>query len=317
MASARGILHVNPLEVDALDLGAVVLVIGVFDGMHLGHRALFAEARRKAAELGATLCAVTFDRDPDELFRADDPHFGKLLTNERRLELVAEQADGKVLSLPLAPEVLGLEPLVFLEFLAQVSTPRMIFTGTDFRFGAQARGTTGDIACWAELYGCEYVAYELVEEDGIVISATRVREELREGRVAEAKQLLAGRAHSVFGTVVHGRGAGEGFGFATANLDLSACDVMLPREGVYAAYGVVDGKRYPAAVNVGVAKSFETATARIEAHLLDFEGDLYGKVVTIEFEEWLREPRVFATKEELIDTVMGNIEWVREHLGGE
>ena len=115
---------------------------------------------------------------------------------------------------------------------------------------------------------------------------------------------------------MHGRGAGDGFGFATANLDLSDCEVMLPREGVYGAYGIVDGVRYAAAVNVGVARSFAEATAPVEAHLLDFDGDLYGREIRIEFEEWLRGPRVFETKDELIETVMGNIAWVREHLGG-
>lgn len=317
MFDALDILQVNPLDHKKVDLGDVVLVIGVFDGMHVGHRALFAQAREAADRQKASLCAVTFDKDPDELFRKDDPSFGKLLTNRERLTMIADQTDGDVVSLPLVSEVLGMEPEAFLAFLSSIARPRMVFTGTDFRFGAEARGTAGDIDRWAQACGCDYVAYELVEEDGVVVSATRIREELREGRVAAAKELLGGRAHSVFGTVVRGRGAGEGFGFATANLDLSQCDVMLPREGVYAAYAVVDGVRYSAAVNVGVAKSFEQAAAELEAHLLDFEGDLYGKEVTIEFEEWLREQRVFEDKEELIATVMGNIEWVREHLGGE
>lgn len=317
LSDAIDILQVNPFAHEKVDMGDVVLVIGVFDGMHVGHRALFAEAREAADRQGASLCAVTFDKDPDELFRKDDLSFGKLLTNGERLAMIAGQTNGNVISLPLISEVLAMEPASFLAFLSSIARPCMVFTGTDFRFGAKARGTSGDIERWARSCGCEYVAYELVEEDGAVVSATRIREELREGHVAEAKELLGGRAHSVFGTVVRGRGAGEGFGFATANLDLSQCDVMLPREGVYAAYAVVDGERYPAAVNVGVAKSFEHAAAELEAHLLDFEGDLYGKEVAIEFEEWLRPQRVFEDEEELIATVMGNIEWVREHLGGE
>lgn len=310
-------MHVNPIAHDAVDLGDAIFAIGVFDGMHVGHRALFAAARKAALESDATLFAVTFDKDPDEVFRKDDPCFGKLTTNEQRLAMIAEQAQGNVIVLPLDSAVLSIEPDEFLAFLSSIAHPVAVFTGVDFRFGAQARGDAGDIERWAAECGCDYVACELVEEEGAVVSATRIREELSEGRVAEAKLLLGGRAHSIFGTVIRGRGAGGGFGFATANLDLSACDVMLPREGVYGAYGIVDGTRYPAAVNVGVAKSFDQATAVIEAHLLDFEGDLYDKVVTIEFEEWLRPQRVFEDKDELIATVMGNIAWVREHLGGE
>lgn len=284
--------------------------------MHIGHRAIFAQARERARELGLPLVAVTFDRDPDEIFRADDPTFGKLLSNDERLAMIAEQAEGGVLNLVTGPELFSMSPRDFLDFLGRIVRPRAIFTGSDFHFGAHASGTVEDLGRWALDRGCESIACELIEEDGEVISSTRIRAKLREGAVAQAKRLLAGRPHSIVGTIVHGRGAGDGFGFATANLDLSECETILPREGVYGAYGVVDGVRYAAAVNVGVAKSFAEATAPVEAHLLDFNGDLYDKEIRIEFEEWLRAPRVFETKDELIETVMGNIEWVREHLGG-
>lgn len=284
--------------------------------MHIGHRAIFAQARERARELGLPLVAVTFDRDPDEIFRADDPTFGKLLSNDERLAMIAEQAEGGVLNLVTGPELFSMSPRDFLDFLGRIVRPRVIFTGSDFHFGAHASGTVEDLGRWTLDRGCESIACELVEEDGEVISSTRIRTKLREGAVAQAKRLLAGRPHSIVGTIVHGRGAGDGFGFATANLDLSECETILPREGVYGAYGVVDGVRYAAAVNVGVAKSFAEATAPVEAHLLDFNGDLYDKEIRIEFEEWLRAPRVFETKDELIETVMGNIEWVREHLGG-
>lgn len=309
-------MRVDPAAGVLPALGDAVLVIGVFDGMHIGHRAIFAQAREQARELGVPLVAVTFERDPDEIFRADDPGFDKLLSNAERLAMVAEQAGGGVLSLSANPEVFSMPPMEFLDFLASVVCPRVIFTGSDFRFGVRASGTVGDLGRWALAHDCDYVACELIEEDGEAISATRIRGELREGAVAQAKRLLAGRAHSINGTIVHGRGAGDGFGFATANLDLSDCETMLPREGVYGAYAIVEAARYPAAVNVGVAKSFADATAPVEAHLLDFDGDLYGKEISIEFEEWLRGPRVFETKDELIETVMGNIAWVREHLGG-
>lgn len=227
---------------------------------HIGHRAIFAQARQQARELGVPLVAVTFERDPDEIFRADDPTFGKLLSNSERLAMIAEQAEGGALVLPASREVFSMSPDAFLDFLGGVVRPRAIFTGSDFRFGVRASGTAADIERWALAHGCAYVPCELVEEDGEVISATRIRGELREGAVAQAKRLLAGRPHAIVGSVVHGRGAGDGFGFATANLDLSDCEVMLPREGVYGAYGIVDGVRYAAAVNVGVARSFAEAT---------------------------------------------------------
>ena len=310
-------MHWNPLAEEQPHLGEAVVAIGVFDGMHIGHRALFAMARQYARELGIPLVAVTFDKDPDEIFRTDDEQFGKLLSNDERLEMIAQQSDGGVLSLPATPEVFSIAPLDFLDYLGQALNPRAIFVGADFRFGDRASGTIVDIERWSNAHGCECVPCELIEEHGSPITATRIRMLLMQGDVAEASELLAGNPYSISGRVVHGRGEGDDFGFATANLDISKSEVMLVREGVYGAYAYVDGRRYAAAVNVGVAKSFSEATAPVEAHLIDFEGDLYGKTVRIEFVQWLREPRVFETTDELVTTVMDNINWVREHLGGE
>lgn len=310
------VIHWDPFAKEQPALGEVVIAIGVFDGMHLGHRALFAMARQEASVLGVSTAAVTFDRDPDEIFRRAGDPLDKLLSNADRLRMISEQVDGAVLSLPATQQVFGLEPDAFLSHLAQVMTPRAVFTGADFRFGRRASGTVADIERWAAGHACTCVPCELIEEKAAPVTATRIRQLLCQGDVSEARDLLAGRAHSVTGRVVHGRGEGEDFGFATANLDLAQNETMLPLEGVYAAYAFVDGQSYAAAVNVGVAKSFEGATAQLEAHLLDFEGDLYGKDVRIEFVQWLREPRVFASTDELIETVMGNIDWVRKHLGG-
>ena len=310
-------MHWNPLEDASPCLADAVVAIGVFDGMHIGHRALFEMARQRARELGVCLWAVTFDRDPDEIFRAEDARFGKLLSNEQRLQMIAQQTDGGILSLPASLEVFGIEPMPFLDYLACALNPRAIFTGSDFHFGSRASGSVRDIERWASGRDCACVACDLIEDGGKPVSATRIRSLLERGDVSEAKRLLAGRAHGVVGRVVHGRGQGSEFGFATANLDLAGNEAVLPREGVYGAYAVVDGKRYAAAVNVGVSKTFSNAIAPLEAHLLDYQGDLYGRQIAIEFEQWLREPRVFETTEELVATVMDNIEWVRMHLGAE
>ncbi len=317
MALSEAVMHWNPLEGEQVHLGELVVAIGVFDGIHIGHRALFAMARQHARELGVPLVAVSFDRDPDEIFRVDDACFGKLLSNEQRLQMIAEQTDAGVLSLPATPNVFSIEAMSFLDYLNCVLTPRAFFVGSDFRFGAKARGSVADIEKWAASHGCTCIPCELIEERGLPITATRIRGLLMQGEVAEARELLGGRPHSIVGRVVHGRGEGGDFGFSTANLDLNCNETMLVREGVYGAYAYVDEKRYAAAVNVGVAKTFSDATAPVEAHLLDFDGDLYGKELRIEFMHWLREPRVFKTTDELVTTVMDNINWVREHLGGE
>lgn len=312
---AERIIEWNPLEDASPELGEAVVAIGIFDGLHLGHRALLSEARARAGELGCELAVVTFSRDPDEVFRADDPSFGKLLSNEQRLGMLAELTGGTVLALPTGEAMFHVGPESFLDMICSACAPKAIYVGRDFRFGYHASGSVADIEAWGAQHACACVPHCLVEDLGKVVSATRIRALLREGEVSEARELLGGRAHSVTGTVVHGRGEGTGFGFATANVDLCGSTVMTPREGVYGGYGVVDGRRYAAAINMGVAKSFSAATAPIEAHLLGFEGDLYGKPIHIEFVQWLRESRVFDSQEELIATVTDNINWVRENLG--
>lgn len=308
------ILKWDPFAGAAPELGDAVIAIGIFDGLHVGHRTLLAEAGAKASSLGCGLLVVTFDRDPDEIFRADDASFGKLLSNKSRLEMLRDFTHATVLALPTGEEMFHVEPRGFLDLLCRACSPKAIYVGRDFKFGYRASGDVSDIEAWGAEHGCACVPHLLVEDLGQTVTATRIRALLREGRVSEARELLGGRPHSVTGKVVHGRGEGTGFGFATANLDLSENTVMVPREGVYGGYGIVDGKRYAAAINMGVAKSFAAATAPIEAHLLDFEGDLYEKRVTIEFVQWLRESRVFDSQEELIATVTDNINWVRENM---
>lgn len=317
MALSRDVTRWNPLEGACFCPGGSVVAIGVFDGMHIGHRALFEASRRYAREHGVPAVAITFDQDPDEIFQKDNARFGKLLSNERRLQLIAEQVDGRVFSLPMTREVFSIGPMEFLDALGSAFKPRAIITGANIRFGSRASGGAQDIEQWADEHGSSYIAHDLVEAAGAPVSSTRIRGLLVQGKVSEAQALLAGRPHRITGRVVHGRGEGSDFGFATANLDISKNETMLPLEGVYGAYAYVEGIRYAAAVNVGVSKTFANAEAPIEAHLLDFEGDLYGKSIDVDFIQWLREPRVFSSKEELIATVMGNIEWVRTHLGGE
>lgn len=306
----------NPVHDAGLQLGRSVVSIGVFDGLHLGHRALLAQARAEAEKAGAHLLVVTFAADPDEFFAAAGASFDKLLSDEHRLELLAQVSQGTVVVLPAEREVFQLEPTAFLDALARLCEPVGIVVGADFRFGARAAGTVDDIERWCAGHGCSCQPVGLLEALGAPVTATRIRGLLGDGGVETARELCAGRAHSVEGTVVHGRGEGTGFGFATANLSFGPEQPMLPREGVYGGYARVRGVSYAAAINVGVARSFEGATSPLEAHLLDFTGDLYGERVEVSFLTWLREPRVFESQQELVETVTGNIDWVRENLGG-
>ena len=181
--------------------------------------------------------------------------------------------------------------------------------------GAGGAGTVAALRVVAGPLGIDVHGHELVSEHGRAVSATLVRGLIRDGQVEDAARLLC-RDHMVRGVVEHGRGEGASFGFPTANVRIDA-SVCLPAEGVYAAL-VCDGSHaWPAAVNVGAPRSFGGVAGEpfLEASLVGFSGDLYGRRLSVSFVAWLREPRTFASLEELEATVLGNVAWVRKYLG--
>lgn len=284
---------------------------GVFDGVHQGHRFLIDAACKTARESGGTAAVITFDRDPDELFRRDS--LKKLMTNDARIAMLSSLPIDHVVVLPFTPEFAAESPSAFLRSAFGDVAPAFLHVGCDFRFGRRAAGTVADLRAWAREGATRICPHDLKSADGLPISATRIRGLLAHGRVAEANALL-GRAWSMGGVVLRGRGEGAHMGFATANL-LVDPQLQAIGDGVYAAWATVDGARYRAAVSVGVTPTFAaSSTATCEAHILDFAGDLYGRAIDLEFVEWLRPMMTFPTTDALIACVKGNIDWVRANL---
>lgn len=284
---------------------------GVFDGVHEGHRYLINSACSTAAESGGTSIILTFDVDPDEVFRPDT--FKKLMTNEERLAMLSATGIDAVVVLPFTREFAALSPEAFLDATFGSFSPAYLHVGDNFRFGAKNAGTVSTLDDWAQRSRTQVCAHHLVSQDGETVSATRIRHLLGEGAISEANKLLQ-RPYFQTGRVIAGRGEGADMGFRTANLEIPTMLQAL-RDGVYAAYVTVNGIRYKAAVNVGVAATFaENSVATCEAHILDFAEDIYGDTISIEFIEWLRPQQVFDDIDTLIATVNGNIAWVREHL---
>ncbi len=288
---------------------------GVFDGVHRGHRFIIGNAIDRARRDGCRSVIITFDRDPDELFAGGS--FRKLMSNEHRISVLARLGADAVVVLPFDERLESLEALAFLERTFAMDAPSSMHVGRDFRFGAKAAGDVVTLRFWAERTGTEVLAYELETFGGAPITSTRIRRLLAdpgEGRLEEAEALLT-RPFSVRGTIEHGRGDGRDFGIRTANM--SVPPQLLPlAEGVYAAEAVVEGKRYAAAVNVGVALTFEDAsTANVEAHLLDFDQEAYGQPMELRFLRFLRPMRRFESIEELIAIITADIARTRELVG--
>lgn len=298
---------------EALEAGILngsACAFGVFDGVHRGHKYIINFAREAASALGAKSVVLTFDIDPDEMFRASS--LKKLMSNEDRIAELARLDVDAVVVFPFSREFAAQDPDDFLETAFRGNIPSSLHVGYDFRFGKKASGKVEHLIEWGAARGMEAVGHDLAAVDGAPVTATRIRGLLAEGKIEQARRLL-GHGYAVEGEVEAGRGEGRDFGFKTANLHVPDMMKVLG-DGVYAAYAYVDGVRYKAAVSVGVAPTFEGAKANTEVHILDFDGDLYGKPIRVEFTHWLRPMMTFPSVDELIATVMSNIDWVRRNL---
>lgn len=292
-----------------------VCVLGAFDGVHVGHRELVRTAVAEARERGLASVAVTFAPDPAAVLAGPIVN-DTLLSIEDRVRMLLRLGLDAVLVVPFTRELAATSHGDFLrEWLVPCVGPASIHVGSDFRMGAGGVGTVGALREVAAPLGIDVHGHELVSEQGHAVSATLIRGLVRDGKVEQASRLLE-RDHMVRGLVEHGRGEGASFGFPTANVRTSVA-ACLPAEGVYAAL-VCDGERaWPAAVNVGAPRSFggDQGEPFLEASLVGFSGDLYGRSLSVSFVAWLREPRTFSSLEELEATVLGNVAWVRKYLG--
>jgi riboflavin kinase / FMN adenylyltransferase len=275
-----------------LDPRPRAVALGTFDGVHLGHRRVLETASAAAPVLTPTV--VTFWPHPRIVLGNE---VGLLTTLERRLELLREAGIDETLVVEFTPELSRMEPDAFAaELLGPIGT-ELIVAGADFRFG---RGRRGDLRT-LERGGFAVRGVELVPG----ISSTAIREHLREGNVETAAQLL-GRPPEVEGVVVSGDARGGTLGYPTANLRVEA-DLLVPAYGIYA--GRAAG--HSAAISIGTNPHYGGRERRVEAFLLDFEGDLYGQRLIVELWRRLRDERTFSSEEELVAQIGRDVEATR------
>lgn len=272
-----------------------VLTIGVFDGVHRGHQALIGETVARAERAGVPAAAVTFDPNPLEILRPDVAPT-RLCTLQRRIELLHELGLDGVEVLRFNANMAKMSADVFArQVLVERLGGQEIVIGANFRFGHKA---AGDAATLRDA-GLPVFEYELLEGADEPISSSRIRSAVAQGHVELASALL-GHRHSVAGKVVEGRRRGRRLGYPTANLSVDPL-AAIPSDGVYA--GEVfweDGQRI-AAISVGTNPTFDDVHQRsVEAFLIDFDGDLYGRELRVEFGHFLRAMEPFATVEDLV-----------------
>ena len=293
---------------------APAVAVGNFDGVHRGHQALVAAAVEEARGLGGTAAVLTFDPHPSRVLFPERAA-SALMTLAQKAEVLAAHGIEHVAVLEFTRELAGRTAEEFArEVLLGTLAARSVVVGPDFRFG---RGRGGDAPALAALgaqlgFGVRIV--DPVLDGGERVSSTRIREALEVGGVARAAELL-GRRYFVDGRVVEGDQRGRTLGFPTANLDVE--NETIPAAGVYACWcRVLDAaaEPHPAAVNIGRRPTFDGVRTTVEAHLLGFEGDLYGRRLRLEFVDRLRAEQRFDGPEALRQQIHADVAAARAVL---
>ncbi len=297
---------------DARPAGRVV-AIGVFDGVHRGHQEILHRAVEAARGSGATPTAVTFYPHPDVVLR-DRAALPMLTPLDRKAEILEELGLDELLIVPFDRNFARLTPADFCRaILSDHLGARAVFVGENFRFGHGGAGTPADLGAYGRSHGFEVIAVGLKREAGEVISSTRIRELIGEGRVAEAARLL-GRPHRIEGRVVGGAGRGRALEAPTANL-VPTPEMALPKLGIYVTRSTVDGTRaYRSVTSIGTNPTFESdGKVRIETLLFDFTGSLYGAMLAVDLLERIRDQEAFPDAESLAARIRLDVEIARSY----
>jgi riboflavin kinase/FMN adenylyltransferase len=287
---------VRGLESFRPDAGPSAVALGAFDGIHLGHRAILRTAVTQArhGKLQALVC--TFDRHPMEVLQPDRAPL-PITTLDERLELIAETGIDTTVVIPFTPAVAGIEAKAFVQdVLVGTLKAQEIVVGFNHRFGRGARGDAQLLETLAGPLGFRAHIVPALMVDGLAVSSSEIRAALQRGDLPSAARLL-GRPYSIRGEVVRGAGRGRTLGFPTANVKTDR-PLGLP-VGVYVCRLTVAARQHQAVVNVGFRPTFGETELAVEAHVLDFTGDLYDERVTLTFVRRLREERKFPSVDAL------------------
>jgi riboflavin kinase / FMN adenylyltransferase len=288
--------------------GRCVVTIGVFDGVHRGHQALIGRALDRARELRLPLVLVTFDPHPSEVVRPGS-HPPVLTPVGRKAELVEELGVDAFCVLPFTTEFSRLPPD---EFVHVVLVERLhaaaVVVGENFRFGHRAAGDLDRLRTLGSKFGFSVEGVGMLRDD-VTLSSTFVRSSIDAGEVGQAAKAL-GRPHRIDGIVVRGEGRGRQLGYPTANVH-SDKHVSVPADGIYAGWAVLRQQRLPAAISVGTNPTFEGRQRTVEAYILDFDEDIYGVELGVEFVERIRGMEKFDRVEDLVDQMGRDVEKAR------
>ncbi len=295
---------------DNLTLKNSVVVLGNFDGVHCAHKMLIEKAVRIAKENDLLSVIYTFSEHPQKFFGKNI----EILTSNSEKEKIFDNLGIDVLVYQKPDEkFLALSPEEFVEkTVAEKLGAKHIVVGKHYSFGAKAKGTSAFLKSFAEQFGIETNVEDLFEQDGLIVSSSKIREFLKNGDVTCANKML-GRPFSIEGEVVHGNHLGTGIGFPTANINFGS-DKIVPKFGVYAGKTIIDCVEYNSIINIGIKPTVGGNTPLLEAHIIDAEGDFYGKKISFNLLNFLREEKKFDSLEELKEQIQSDLQNAKEYF---
>ena len=292
-----------------------VITIGNFDGVHIGHQALFHEVIEKADSIGGTSIVMTFDPHPVRVLKQNG-HLPLITMNEQKVELIENSGIDVLICIQFNKEFAAISAKDFIEdLLLKCIGMKAIVVGKDYTFGKNREGNLDLLQTFANNLGFEVIVADWVQTSkGLPnrISSTRTRELVMAGEVDEAKKLL-GRYYQIRGTVITGRNrGGKLLGFPTANITLH--DELCPKNGVYAVTVDCMEKKYQGVANIGYSPTFDDGVFSVEVHILDFNENIYGQKIRVNFVQRIRDEIKFSDIAELSDAIRNDIETARKIL---
>lgn len=293
-----------------------VATVGTFDGVHRGHWEVLQEIRRRAEATGRRSVLVTFDPHPLRIVRPE--HAPPLLTTPiEKKEILAESGLDYAVFISFTRTLARYSPRRFVEeiLVGRLGVDELVI-GYDHGFGRDRSGDAETLRAIGAELGFVVDVVPSVETDGEPVSSSRIRRAVAEGRMPEARACL-GRPYSVRGIVVRGDGRGRHLGFPTANLKVGNADKLMPPSGIYAVRGVLRTGTYQGALHLGPRPTFKGSPPTVELHLLDFDDDLYGEEVRVDFVQLLREVRPFDSAAALVAQMRADVEAARGVLDRE
>lgn len=281
----------------------VCMALGFFDSVHFAHREILRGVKEYSKACGVEPAVFTFSDNPH--LTADDPHL--VYTYDERIELFSECGIDIIVSALPDKALLNSSAEWFLSTLFDNINVKRVFCGYDYRFGKSRKGDVDLLKRYAEMRSIGVTIIDKIENNHERISTTLIKSLISRGEIPRANELL-GRNFTATGQVVHGRGEGHLYNFPTANTVFPSCK-LLPMCGVYATVAHIDGKSYDAASNVGEKPTFKDSVVSVETMISDFDGDLYGKTIRLEFIRYLRDIKRFDSPEQLSRQIHEDINW--------